>query len=271
MIIKLLEQPIIAIHEAETVGTVDGVIIEENKVSHIFHKNLECSFAIPVENVIIGPDAVMIKEVSALAMASRSIKPLCSMLDVYNLNGRYLGRLTAVEVDRNYCIKYIYTDVYKIEMSKTVNYESVLIADAEEEELQKNDCVEPLWPDYEAKIEKLKEEVEANLDCNVVIPLKPVAADSAPPTAENATEAAAENAKTEEEHLPSQSYGKTAQSNANTAGVDAKYAYLCGKKLLNSIKINGEVYEEGTIIDAALIRNAIENNAIVTLIVNAED
>lgn len=268
MIIKLLEQPIIALHEAEVVGTVDGVVIKGKEVSHIFHRNMENQFAIPLQNVIIGTDAVMIQEVSALTMASKSIKPLSSMLDVYNMNGRYLGSLTGVEVDKNYYIRYIYTDEYKIEISKAVNYDTVLIVDAEESELLPNDIIQPLKPGYEADMVKLKEEVESSIDCNVVIPLKPVATEAA--EAQNQMGEGAEAAEAAEENDGNELQDSSGNTEA-ISGVDPKYAYLCGKELLESIEINGSFYEKGMLIDANLIRNAIDNNAIVTVIVNAED
>lgn len=276
MIIKLLEQPIIAINEAEIAGTVDGIVIRENKVSHIFHKNMESCFAIPVQNVIIGPDAVMIQEVSAMTMAPQSMKSLSSMLEVYNLEGKSLGSLTGVEVDRNYHIRYIYTDEYRIEMSKTVNFGSVLVVDVEESELQVNEAVQPLKPGYEADMEKLKEKVESSVDCNVVIPLKPVAAVIAgeQPKGYDTTETAVPAAAAEENaenDLQQNDQPVQKGDKVEIAGVDAKYAYLCGKALLEGIAIGDNYYEKDTIIDANLIRYAIDNNAIVTVIVNAEE
>ena len=96
MIIKLLEQPIIAIHEASIAGTVDGVVIKGSKVSCIYHRNMENHFAIPVENVIIGSDAVMIQDVTAMTLASHNVKSLKSMLEVYNISGKHLGCLQGI-------------------------------------------------------------------------------------------------------------------------------------------------------------------------------
>lgn len=270
MIIKLLEQPIIALHEAEEVGTVDGIIIDENKVSHIIHKSIENNLAVPIENVIIGTDAVMIQEISALTMVSKNIKSLDSMINVYNQNGRYLGTLNGVETDKNYYIKYIITDEYRVEMSKVVNYGSIIIVDAEESKLMKSGFAQQLEPGYETDLEKIKEKVDSNIDCNVVIPLKPVAQDNE--EAQEVEASKAEKVITEERQgEDGGAAGKDSFSKETIEGVDAKYAYLCGKELIEDIEINGCLYEKGMRINVELIRKAIENNAIVTLIVNAED
>jgi hypothetical protein len=61
------------------------------------------------------------------------------------------------------------------------------------------------------------------------------------------------------------------EEKADIPGVDAKYSYLCGKKLLEDIDIEDMLYEKGTIINADLIKHAIGNNAIVKVIVSAEE
>jgi uncharacterized protein YrrD len=270
LIIKLLGQPIVALHEAEEVGTVDGIIIDENKVSHIIHKSIENNLAVPIQNVIIGADAVMIQEISALTMASNNIKPLDSMLDVYNLNGRYLGALNGVETDKNYYVRYIITDEYRIEMSKVINYNNVIIVDAEESKLMKSGFAQQLEPDYETNLEKIKEKVDSNIDCNVVIPLKPMVQDGE--AVQDVEASKAENVITgERQEDDAGDAGKDSDGEETVEGVDAKYAYLCGKELIEDIEINGCLYEKGMRINVELIRKAIENNAIVTLIVNAED
>jgi len=88
LIIKLLEQPIISMHEASIAGTVDGVIIKGSKVSFIYHRDMEKHFAIPIEKAIIGSDAVMIRDMTAMTLTSKNVKLLKSLLDVYNINGK---------------------------------------------------------------------------------------------------------------------------------------------------------------------------------------
>ncbi|MGE5631662.1 MAG: hypothetical protein ACM3TR_11270 [Caulobacteraceae bacterium] len=307
MVIKLMEQPIIAIHEAEMVGTVDGVVIKGNKVTHIYHHNMENYFIIPVDNVIVGPDAVMIQEVSAMTLASQSIKPLNSMLDVYNIDGRRIGSLIGVEADKNHIIRYIHTEDYKIDISKTINYDSVVVVDVEESELVQNHTEYCAKGGYEVEIEKLKERVESSIDCNVVIPLKTVSAGESD-NKKSEPEAPVQNVKEPEGALPEQAAvvedtkcgteddkicdetnacaeekpehpevgaepqpQNSSENKEVSSGIDEKYSYLCGKELLEGIEINGNYYEKATIIDVNLIRDAIDNNAIVKVIMNAED
>jgi len=254
LIIKLLEQPIIAIHEAEIAGTVDGVIIKNNKVSCIYHRNMENHFAIPVENTIIGSDAVMIQDMTAMTFTSQSSKSLKSLLDVYSISGRHLGCLHGIEVDDELVVRYIYADDYKIEMSKIVSYESVIIADMEEAELENMDAEACSVEEGSAAEEEtaISMEIEPEIKWND------------------------ENGHEEEKDPESSELSvvrATHQTEAveDVPDVDAKYAYLCGKQLLEGIDIEDVFYEKGTVISPDIIKHAIANNAIVKVIVNAEE
>lgn len=254
MIIKLLEQPIIAMHEAEIAGTVDGVIIKDNKVSGIYHRNMENHFTIPVENAIIGSDAVMIQDVTAMTMATQDVKSLKSMLDVYNISGKHLGCLREIEVDDQLVVQYIYTEYYKIEMSKTVNYGSVIVVDLEEAEFEK----------AEAAIQETGSEVLDEEEAEVSMEIGPEIKWND------------ESHQQKEKSLESSELSVVRPMHQNDEkdvipGVDPKYAYLCGKQLLEGIDIEDIFYEKGTIISAELIKHAIGNNVIVKVIVNAED
>ena len=266
MIIKLLEQPIIAIHEAEIAGTVDGVIIKGNKVSCIYHRNMENHFAIPVENAIIGNDAVMIQDVTAMTLASQSVKPLKSMLDVYNISGRHLGCLTEIEVDDQLVARYIYTEDHKIDMSKTVNYESVIVVDVEEDELVRAEVEAEVLPKAipEEESKTPAEDVASETEAEVSMEIGPeIKWDHGEPQQKVKSPEGSELSVVRSLHQ--------AEDKEAIAGVDAKYAYLCGKQLLEGIQIEDIFYEKGTIIGADLIKHAISSNAIVKVIVNAED
>lgn len=266
MIIKLLEQPIIAIHEAEIAGTVDGVIIKGNKVSCIYHRNMENHFAIPVENAIIGSDAVMIQDVTAMTLASQNVKSLKSMLEVYNIGGKHLGCLQAIEVDDQFVVRYIFTEDYKIEMSRAVNFESVLVVDMEEAELERAEAEVQLISGTEAE----EEPVDAGKES--------ASSEEAAVTMEIGPEI-----KWDEENRQHKEKGPESselslvraihqsEEKDTIPGVDAKYAYLCGKQLLEGIDIEDVYYDKGTIISADLIKHAIGSNAIVKVIVNAEE
>ncbi|HOR86676.1 MAG TPA: hypothetical protein PLL98_09340 [Bacillota bacterium] len=253
MIIKLLEQPIIAIHEAEVAGTVDGVIIKGSKASYIYHRNADKHFAIPVEKAIIGSDAVMIRDITAMALTQESIKVLKSMLDIYNPKGGYLGYLCGIEVDDRFNVRFLCTESHKIEMSKIVNYESIIIVDIEEADLLKaEDEVSETNEDMASGDEAISMEIGPDIKWNY------------------------ENCQPEEESAEGTELSviRTKRQNEERTvipGVDSKYAYLYGKRLLEGIEIEETLYDKGTLIDAEVIKHAIANNAIVKVIVSAEE
>lgn len=249
-----MEQPIIAINEAEIAGTVDGVIIKGNKVSCIYHRNMENHFAIPVENAIIGSDAVMIQDVTAMTLASQSVKSLKSMLDVYNISGKHLGCLQAIEVDDQFGVRCIYTADYKIAASKMVNFESVIVVDMEEAELEKSEEAQAAHGASTSKQDEAAVTMEIGPEIKWDEEHRPQ------------EEKSSENSELSVVRTLHQSEEKEA-----IPGVDPKYAYLCGKQLLEGIDIEDTFYEKGTVISADLIKHAIGSNAIVKVIVNAED
>lgn len=256
MIIKLLKQPIIAINEAEIAGTVDGVVIKGNKVSCIYHENMENQYAISVENVIIGVDAVMIQDITAMNLASKYLKPVRSMLDVYNTGGKHLGYLHEIEVDDEFVVRYVYTENFKIDLSKIVSYESVIIVDMEEAEFEK----------VEAAAVKTEEDIAAGDEAEADMSM-----DIGPSIKWNDENVQSVEKAHEGSDLSVVRTVHQTEEKVDTHGVDTKYAYLCGKQLLEGIDIEDTFYEKGTVIDANLIKHAIGNNAIVKVIVNAEE
>ena len=240
-------------HEASIAGTVDGVIIKGSKVSFIYHRDMEKHFAIPIEKAIIGSDAVMIRDMTAMTLTSKNVKLLKSLLDVYNINGKYLGYLNGIEVDDDFVVRYICTEDYRIGMSKIVNYESIIVVDIEEAELEKVETeVSEAEEDSASEEEAVSMEIGPDIQWNY------------------------ENCQPEEDKKegPELNVVRTVHQNeeqVDIPGVDAKYAYLCGKQLLEDIDIGETFYDKGTIIDAEMIKHAIENNAIVKVIVNAEE
>lgn len=260
MIIDLLKQPIIAINEAEIAGTVDGIVIKGNRVSSVYCENAEKQFAISADNVIFGADAVMIRDMTVLSLASRHLKPLRSMLDVYSISGRHLGRLESIEADEEFGVRYINTDKFRLDISKLVSYESVIIADVEEHE---NEIVEaPASKDEEDKAAEAETEAEAGAE---------VSMDIGPDIRWDEEKAQTVEKVREGSDLSVIRTMHQTEEKPDTHGVDAKYAYLCGKQLLEGIDIEDNFYEKGTVIDVDLIKHAIGSNAIVKVIVNAEE
>lgn len=285
MIIKLLEQPIIAIHEAEIAGTVDGVVIKGNKISCIYHRNMENHFAIPVENAIIGSDAVMIQDVTAMTPASQNTKSLKSMVDVYNISGKHLGCLHGIETDDELVVQYIYTEDYRIEISKIVNYESVIVVDAEEAELEASspehffgccqedevECLEEEAADRQVEDKKAEAVISENVEEDLAEEEAAISMEIGPEIKWNDDNHQRSEKNPANSELSVVRAIHQNEEMADIPGVDSKYAYLYGKQLLEDIDIEDTFYEKGTIISADMIKHAIMNNAIVKLIVNAED
>ncbi|MEA4846777.1 MAG: hypothetical protein VB106_06015, partial [Clostridiaceae bacterium] len=221
--------------------------------------NMENHFAIPVGKAIIGSDAVMIPDMTSMLTTSKDGKPLKSMIEVYNLKGKHLGYLHEIEVDEQFVVRYIYTDEYKIEMSKIVNYDDVIIADIEEAELEpieeKEDCLQP-----GPETEEAEEDAGAAVSMEIGPDIKWEDANYKP-----------EEKSTESSELSLVKPKYPDEEKKDIPDVDTKYAYLCGKQLLEGIEIEEKFYDKGTIIDAELIKHAIGNNAIVKVIVNAEE
>jgi len=267
LIIKLLEQPIVAIHEAEITGTVDGVIIKGSKVNCIYHGNMEDHYVIPIERAIIGSDAVMIPDVSVMAMASKNVRPLRSMINVYNLKGKRLGYLRGIEVDEQYNARYIYTEEYRIEMSKAVSYDRVFIVDAEEADLEAIEEQDTLKDTGNVEAEAAGVSGENSAEDTEVL----VSMEIGPEIKWEAEDFKPEEKSAESSELSLVKPVNHEEEKKEIPYVEAKYAYLCGKQLLEDIDIDDTFYNKGTIIDADLIKHAISSNAIVKVIVNAED
>lgn len=53
--------------------------------------------------------------------------------------------------------------------------------------------------------------------------------------------------------------------------IQTKYKYLLGKKLINTVTIAEQDYQENSIISAELIESSLKYNSILTLIMNTED
>jgi hypothetical protein len=233
---------------------------------------MENQFAIPVENVIIGSDAVMISDVTAMTLASHNVKSLNSMLEVYNISGKHLGCLQGIEVDDEFIIHYLYTEDYKIEMSRTVNFESVIVVDIEEAELELNTpkeaCQQRLPEELNEEVLETVEEAlkDNNSEAEVAISME----------IEPNIKWNDENCQPKEKNLESSELSVVRAIHQNeekldVSGIDAKYAYLCGKQLLEGIDIEDTFYDKGTIINSDMIKHAIGSNAIVKVIVNAEE
>ncbi len=151
-------------------------------------------------------------------------------------------------------------------MSKAVNYDTVIVVDVEEPEIQRVETAvqeiieEVLAEETEASEEDVTSEEEAAVSMEIGPEIK----------------WNDENHQLKEKSKESSELSVVRPIHQNDEkgvipGIDAKYAYLCGKQLLEGIDIEDIFYDKGTIISAELIKQAIGNNVIIKLIVNAED
>ena len=175
-------------------------------------------------------------------------------------------------MDDEFVVQYIYTENYRIEISKEASYENVIVVDIEEAELELNTpeeaCLQTEPENVEAVVSETVEEAEENSNSEGEAA---VSMEIGPDTKWND-----DNCQPEEKNLESSERSVVramhqSEEKADITGVDAKYAYLCGKQLLEGIDIDDKFYDKGTIINADLIKHAIGNNAIVKVIVNAEE
>ncbi len=369
MIIKLAGQPIIAINETEVIGTVDGVLISDDKISYIYHENADINFVIPIDKVTIGSDAVMTRSIADMALAPGNIKVLKSKSGIYSFDGKYLGYLYGIEVNDSFIVQCLHTENTAIEMPTIIKYGSIIVVDLEADIIGRPDAfartVPKFTPDWEkaseeiveaessqeeevseeaeaesSQEEEVSEEVEAEssqeedmpgkdepdneedgpIKIEIIIaeaeeekaPKRKSKAQSIEAPAEEivpeqdnalmeeaytikvrdiAVETVENRAPADEEEDPAEarddrqaegdgtegiglSVIRSKRQNEEKAGghdINTKYTYLCGKQLLEEIKIGERYYDKGATIDAGLIKHAIANNAIVKVIVNAED
>lgn len=291
MIIKLLEQPIISIGDAKLLGLVKGLALEEDRAAGVYALADDVCLAVALDNAFIGPDAVMVPDMDAVRLSQVPSKALVSMTEVFNHQGVHMGSLVAVEVDEAHRVVKLYTDRYEFEYSKVTKAGDIIVADVSEYEIQIDD--DPM-EQAEKEVEKLRSKVDSYLEYNVGKVYKSVkpalnenidedassigiesSTEELPAAAEPQQQAAAvSELKTPLRPVQEFSHNEDAVSGANFKEndvIDKKYKYLCGKKLLEDIDIEGKSFAKDSVIDDELIKCAVANNSIVKVIMNAED
>lgn len=291
MIIKLLEQPIISIGDAKLLGLVKGLSLEEDRAAGLCALTDDVCLAVALDSAFIGPDAVMVPDMDAVRLSQLPSKALTSMTEVFNHQGVHMGSLVAVEVDGAHQVVKLYTDRYEFEYSRVTKAGDIIVADVSEYEIQiDDDAVEQA----EKEAEQLRSKVDSYLDYNVgkayntgkPILNENINADASSIGIESSTEelhAEAESQQQEEavsglkaplRPVQEFSHNEDAASGVNSRendAIDKKYKYLCGRKLLEDIDIDGKSFARDSVIDIELIKCAVANNSIVKVIMNAED
>jgi len=228
--LNLINQPIISLDQAEVVGFLNGVIIDGFHVVSAFSRSSNINFIIDFDEVKFGPDAIIIKN-SSLMMTSPShnYKYMSSLSDIYNSNGKLLGKLSGIEINEQRKITKFYTENRVIDIFEVINIGAVIIVDEK---------LTDVYVNYQS-IEEPKE---------------PKAIDYLEPKIHQDIKQQVKSHDISEE-----------------LDIDSKYTYLIGKKLAEKLCINDNSYNEGHIIDVLLIKEALDNNVIVNLIMSAEE
>ncbi len=246
----------------KALGNLKGLIYKNNKVTFLYCKFPDKYVYIPINDVYIGSDAIMLKANKNLNMLHTDVAT-----KVYDENGKEIGTVTSIEMDDFFHITGIIMDDLFIEIDKILHMDNIIIIKTNKKDIEAsgtksiNPIVHINVPD---KSDNQDEEQETNtINYKLNIESGPDSMEQLPDNPEEIVEAM-ENIR-ENEVQP-----KTNEDEIATE-IDPRYNHLCGKKLLENITIVKETYKKGTLIDESLIQFAINNNAIVKVIMNTED
>lgn len=284
MVIKISERPVISVETGKALGTFKGLIYKNSKVTFLYCKLSDKYVYIPIKDVHMGPDAIMLKATEDICMLHTNIAT-----KVYTEDGEEIGTVTSIEIDDLFHITGIVVDDLFIEKDKILHMEnviilkanekakdsSVLISYTDEKDESPNQCKDTQLVNHKlaiedgiASIKQLSTPIEDNID-----DLNEISDDSI-----ESLEASAElndqyneNTYTIEDSSESEINTQDNKDEDLYIEIDDRYKYLIGKSLLEDITIARETYSTGTQIDAALIQFAINNNSILKIIMNTED
>ncbi|WP_432403331.1 hypothetical protein [Wukongibacter sp. M2B1] len=269
MRIKLLEKhPIIASKEAKRLGMIRGVIIRENRLVAILssvegeyepHLNTYRNYInryieIPIENLIMGPDAFMIEESTTANIHFSHSQIIYSGMSLYTRAGEHVGRVTGIEMDTDHTLKGIHIDGSYIESNSIIKIGNVIIVDSEIIE----GYIDNTSQNSEVFINVTNEEKEI---------IEEIAAEK---INEQIDKEERKPLGCEDTNVLDEEYEEKSWDN-ETDMIYSKYRYLLGKKLLNQIVVADKTYSKDSVIDSNLIEEAIKRNCILSVIMNTED
>ena len=271
MLIKLLNKyPIIAVDEARVLGQMMGVILEDNKVTGILSaveyrdEHYHCASSIdkskyihiPIDDTIIGPDAFLIKTSTDANIHFSCGQVIEVVTCVYTCTGEFVGNVIGVEIGPDYTLKAIQIEGSYIKSDRIKKIGDVIIIDSET--IITREANEP--EDNTMFINVVDDEKEAHIR-DTITSKENSSREYLEEISYTATENPSDYIESSEEEL----------SDLMSDSVYSKYKYLLGKKLVSSIDIADKIYSEDSVIDADLIKLAINNNCILSLIMNAEE
>jgi sporulation protein YlmC with PRC-barrel domain len=231
------KNPIIAVDEAKILGKIKGVLLQDRRLVAILSSlENEYNFQISIEDVLIGPDAFVIKNDSIANIHSSNGQEINTEMNIYTCTGQRIGQITGIDVSTDYLLNGIYIEDDYIEADRISKIGNIIIVDSctseEDQDLPEEDNI--------AFLNITQEENE------------------------NTTENQVETTDQQDD-----SYDEPIDDLPAT--VYSRYKYLIGKKLIHPITIADNTYPDTTIIHAELIELCIKNNCILNLIMNAED
>lgn len=259
-------------------GILKGFVFHQSKLTFLYCKHQEKYVYIPIDQVVLGQDAVMLKNNYNETLLSASFKP-----EVYTLEGKKIGELSTIEFDENFQIAAIKATDQWIKKNDIVYMDHIIIVQPLENTA--NEVVN-MEKEVAPKISHaiLQEDSELtfiNTDLSLAID-EPSIKDSSDileteesimeieevEKIEETTEVAKDEV-TKEESIEKESI--SSHDINRDSGIDPRYSYLLEKKLLENITIAGKTFNSGTIIDSQLVQFALDNNAIVKVIMSSED
>lgn len=255
------------------IGVLKGFVLQNNKVSFLYCNSINKYFYIPIANATIGSDAIMLKDSEDLNILHTDAET-----KVYSIDGKEIGTVTSFEMDETFHIMGLVVEDLFIEINKVLHMENVIIVDMTETNIENStdvveEDVDAIYSPMESPItidEKhtLSHEDDIHEEANLInhelnLETQPTSIDSSSEEEENNYEDTQEVSKSDTDSIGC--------DDPLDIEIDPRYHHLCGKKLLEDIVIAKETYEEGTTVDAALVQFAIDNNAIIKIIMNTEE
>lgn len=269
MLIKLLNKsPIISVDEAKVMGQMMGVILKNNKLIGILSsieyrdEHRLCKSAIdkyiqiPIDEAIIGPDAFLIRTSTDVKIHFSYGQVIEVVTCVYTSTGEFIGNVIALEVGHDYGLKSIQTEGGFIAAESIKKIGDVIIVQSKAD----IDNTEKRLENSEVFLDIVRDDKEEDVN-HIMNSDRPISNDYL----EEITYTTTEN-PTDYIELPQEEI-----SHSMTETLQSKYKYLLGKRLVSSVDIADITYPEGSIIDEALIKLAINNNCILSIIMNAEE
>ena len=258
MLINVSEKPVFYKGNGKLFGTVKGFVLHQEKLTFLYCKSQGKYVYIPIEQVVLGQDAVMLSTDYDQTLLSTSTKP-----EVYTMDGKKIGILSSIEFDESFQVTALKTEHQWIKKEDIVYMDHIIIT--KPIEIKTSEELFLKKKKYSNQTDSnIKENNELNfINNDLSLSIKKEAINESANIQTNnedlvdTTETISATDKTTKEEID--------------CTVDPRYKYLLGKKLLKDITIASQSFNKDVIIDDNLIQFALDNNAIVQVIMNSED